>query len=578
MIVEMCRKLYIFILIFALAIALRVYQLDKVSPALFGDEVDVGYQAYSILKTGKDLYGRFLPVYIKSLSEYRAPLYIYSTVPFVGIFGLNEWGVRLPAVFWGVAGVIGLYLLLNQLFNSRIATFGALILGFSPWHIHYSRASFEVTMLLAFLIFATYFFVLFFEEKQSRAFAFLIISAALFGLTLYIYSTAILFTPLLIILLVVIHKNSFLRYKKIFLTFSLALFLVTLPMIWSMYSGEARGRFSVINIFQESVLLNKINLARSGQEFFTPEGEVKQTDPKWEFIFHNKPAIFAQVFTLNYLRAFSFDFLFAEGDPNFRHSIHEMGLLYLVELPLVIFGLWALIKTTAKKTLYIIIGWLLIAPIPAALTFDGGFHATRLSIMLPPLVTLSALGLYKLLTQSNVFFRPLKITVIVLALVGVIFYLHRYFVHYPVESWRWWHVGFKEAINFIKDEQHSYKTVIINNSYEPSLERYLFFTQYDPSLFHQQFVLDQHIRNILPGVDGFRLGEKLYFGKINDEARKLGGFEYIMKPNMLYMASSRDELIINEVSNYKFGNFKIVKSIFDPSGEPIFYILSGKND
>ena len=33
----------------------RLYKLDKFPPALFGDEVDVGYQAYSILKTGKDL-------------------------------------------------------------------------------------------------------------------------------------------------------------------------------------------------------------------------------------------------------------------------------------------------------------------------------------------------------------------------------------------------------------------------------------------------------------------------------------------------------------------------------------------
>lgn len=567
----MFRRWAILILVLLVAITLRIYQLDKVPPALFGDEVDVGYQSYSILKTGKDLYGRYLPIYIKSLAEYRAPLYIYSTIPFVGIFGLNEWGVRLPAVFWGVVGVIGLYLLLNQLFNRRVATFGALILGFSPWHIHYSRASFEVTMLLAFLIFATYFFVL--STKKS---VFLIISAVLFGLTLYIYSTAILFTPLLLVLLLVVHKDYLLRNKKSIFTYLFTLLFIVAPILWSIYSGEAKGRFSVISIFQGSVLLGKINLARTGQESLTPDGEVKQTDPRWEFIFHNKPAIFAQVFTLNYLRAFSFDFLFAEGDPNFRHSIHEMGLLYLVELPLIIFGLWELLKFTNKKILSIIIGWLLLTPIPAALTFDGGFHATRLFIMLPPLIALSALGLYKLLTQSNAFYRPLKIAVIVLALVGVVFYLHRYFIHYPVESWRWWHVGFKEAINFIKDEQQSYKTVIINNSYEPSLERYLFFTQYDPSLFHQQFVLDQHIKNILPGVDGFRLGEKLYFGKINDEARKLGGFEYIMKPNMLYLASARDELTINEVSNYKFGNFKIVKTIVDPSGEPIFYILTGK--
>lgn len=567
----MFRRWAILILVLLVAITLRVYQLDKIPPALFGDEVDVGYQAYSILKTGKDLYGRFLPVYIKSLSEYRAPLHIYSAVPFVGIFGLNEWGVRLPAVFWGVVGIVGMYLLLEQFFNQRVGILGAFLISISPWHIHYSRASFEVTMLLAFLIFATYFFIL--STKKS---VFLIISAVLFGLTLYIYSTAILFTPLLLILLLIVHTDYFLRNKKSIFSYLFVLFLIAAPILWSIYYGEARGRFSVISIFQESVLLDKINLARSGQEFLTPEGEVKQTDPKLEFIFHNKPAIFGQVFTLNYLRAFSFDFLFAKGDPNFRHSIHEMGLLYLVELPLVLFGLWELIKTTAKKTLYIIIGWLLLAPIPAALTYDGGFHATRLFIMLPPLVTLSALGLNRLLTLHKLYYRPLKIGVIVLAVVGVAFYLHRYFIHYPVESWRWWHVGFKEAITYVKANQDNYQTVVINNSYEPSLERYLFFTKYDPATFHQQFKLDQPSKNILPGFDGFRLNEKVYFGTISDEAKKSGGFEMVMKPSMIYLASARDEMTVNEVSSYKFNNFLINKAILDPSGEPIFYILTGK--
>lgn len=567
----MFRRWAILILVLLTAITLRVYQLDKVPPALFGDEVDVSYQAYSIFKTGKDLYGRFLPIYIKSLAEYRAPLYIYSAVPFIGIFGLNEWSVRLPAVFWGVIGVIGLYLLLNQFFNRRVAIFGALILDFSPWHIHYSRASFEVTMLLAFLIFATYFFIL-----STRRNVFLIISAVLFGLTLYIYSTAILFTPLLLILLLVVHKDYFLRNKKSIFTYLFVLLLIAAPMLWSIYYGEARGRFSVISIFQESVLLDKINLARSGQKFLTPDGEVKQTDPKWEFIFHNKPAIFGQVFTLNYLRAFSFDFLFSEGDPNFRHSIHEMGLLYLVELPLALFGLWELLKFTNKKILSIIIGWLLLAPIPAALTYDGGFHATRLFIMLPPLVTLSALGLNRLLTLQKSYYRPLKIGVIVLAVVGVAFYLHRYFMHYPVESWRWWHVGFKEAITYVKANQDNYQTVVINNSYEPSLERYLFFTKYDPATFHQQFKLDQPSKNILPGFDGFRLNEKVYFGTINDEAKKSGGFEMVMKPSMIYLASARDEITVNGVSSYKSNNFLINKAILDPWGEPIFYILTGK--
>ena len=105
------------LIILTIATFLRLWHLNQVPPELFGDELDVGYQAYSILKTGKDLQGNFLPVYLQSLSEFRAPLFIYSAVPFVATFGLNEWGVRLTATFWGVLGVVAIYFLTQKLFD-----------------------------------------------------------------------------------------------------------------------------------------------------------------------------------------------------------------------------------------------------------------------------------------------------------------------------------------------------------------------------------------------------------------------------------------------------------------------------
>ena len=89
------------ILIFVLAVILRIVALDRNPISLFGDELDVGYHAYSLLKTGKDYTGHFLPTYIQSLNEARAPLQMYLTIPFVAFFGLNEWGVRLPPALFG---------------------------------------------------------------------------------------------------------------------------------------------------------------------------------------------------------------------------------------------------------------------------------------------------------------------------------------------------------------------------------------------------------------------------------------------------------------------------------------------
>lgn len=548
----------ILLLILLIAIFLRVYRLDLVPPALFGDEVDVGYQAYSLLKTGKDLSGQFLPFYIKSLAESRAPLYIYSTVPFVGAFGLNEWGVRLPAAFWGVVSILAIFLLTKKLFNQKTALYAATLLTISPWHLQYSRASFEVTMLLSFIIFGIYFFI-----KGFKNYYFWFLSSIVFGLSFYIYSTATVFIPLTILLLMFIYRQQLKQFLRQLILAGVVLFIIVTPMLWSIYQGEASARFGGISIFQQTVLLDKINLARKSQ----------QNNPKVEVYFHNKPTVYAQVFTLNYLRAFSEEFLFTQGDPNFRHSIHELGQLYYFEIIFLLFGIWWLIAHGEQIQKRLFLGLILIAPIPAALTADGGFHATRLFIMILPLIIINSLGLAHLTGISKKFFKASLLVILILAILNVSFYFHRYYAHYPQESWRWWHVGFKEAIGFAKDNDKNYSQLIFNNTYEPSLIRFLFWFEYPPDQFQKQFISIQKKQTKFVGFNGFSLDDKYYFGSVDNQ---MGLVDFI-KPGMLYMVSQRDEV----AGDWDFRintpeQLNLLKTIINPLNQPIFYLVTKK--
>lgn len=542
--------------IIGLAIFLRTYHLDSVPPALFGDEVDVGYQAYSLLRTGQDLYANSLPVFIQSLSEYRAPLFIYSTVPFVGVFGLNEWGVRLPAVFWGVLGVLGVFFLTRKILDERLGLIAAFILTVSPWHIHYSRAAFEVTMLLAVSLFATLFFLK--GIKQNK---YLFLSAVLFALTPYIYRTAVVFTPLLITLLIVLFKEEVIKNIKIYLGSLLLIFLILFPFTMQIIYGQVSDRFSAISIFTDQVLKDKITLAqKAGVELDIPH----------ERLFHNKPLVWAQVFTLNYLRAFSPEFLFTSGDPNFRHSIHEMGQLYYAEIILLILGIWVLTNTQGgiNKERKLILGWLLFAPIPAALTADGGFHATRTFIILPALVIISSIGCYAIWERIHeVHFRYLAVLLSIMLMFNFVFFMHRYFIHYPNESWLAWHYGFKEVLTFVKENNLNFDKILINNTYEPSLIRFLFWTRYDPDRFHQFFSKDQIIKNVTDGFNGFSLEDKYFFGRVNRP------FENLVDSRTLYVASARDD--VTNLDSLKHTNIKLLKTVYSPTGQPIFYLITG---
>lgn len=560
-------EITIFSIILVLAISLRLFKLDSLPPALFGDEIDVGYQAYSLLKTGQDLSGNFMPLYIQSLSEHRTPLYLYSAVPFVAIFGLNEWGVRMPAAFWGIVSIVGIFLLSRKLFNTKAALITMFILAVSPWHLQYSRASFEVTMLITFIIYGIYFFLLGLSNNR-----YLFLSAALLLLSIYIYSTAVVFVPLLISLLFIIYwRQIFKLSPKIISSLVLISTILIMPFVIAYFTGESKARFSSISIFQDSVLEDKINLARKAQDFYLPDGQTIPSNPAAEKIFHNRPAIFLQVFLKNYFQSISPLFIFADGDINFRHSIHEMGEQYYVEFILFILGLSALTKLDTKKSA-LLIGWFLLAPIPSALTSDGGSHATRLFIMLPSITLISGLGGEWLLNNFKSFYIKLfAALVVIIFLFNFIFYIHRYYIHYGPESWRWWHVGFKEAMLYMKSEENNYNLIGFNNTYEPSLIRFLFWNKIDPADFHKNKFPILEKTELFPSYTGFKYTDKFFFGGI-EQGKEIA---QSLPAGVLYMVSARDEVPGNwDWSKDPPGGIKVLKTIYDPTGLPIFYVIT----
>src|SRR6266404_5968345 len=117
------KRWVVLLLVLLVALFLRVYKIDSNPPGLTPDEATLGYNAYSILKTGKDEYGTFLPIIFKSFGDYKPGLYIYFTAPFVAVFGLNETSVRLPSVVAGTITVFLIYLVTKELFGKEKLAF-----------------------------------------------------------------------------------------------------------------------------------------------------------------------------------------------------------------------------------------------------------------------------------------------------------------------------------------------------------------------------------------------------------------------------------------------------------------------
>src|SRR3989344_4023982 len=146
--------------IIVIAIFFRFINLPNIPVGFNDDEAAFGYNAYSILKTGMDEWGRFLPFpAFESFGDWKLLVFLFLTAITQFFFGLNEFATRFPSALFGVFAVFACYLLSKRLFDKKVALLAALFLAISPWHIVASRNAFESDLLVFFITISTYFFL-----------------------------------------------------------------------------------------------------------------------------------------------------------------------------------------------------------------------------------------------------------------------------------------------------------------------------------------------------------------------------------------------------------------------------------
>jgi hypothetical protein len=555
---------FLLVLIILVASFLRLYKLSVNPPSLFGDELDLGYQAYSILKTGKDYQGNFMPIHFHSLAEWRTPLYLYSAVPTVAIFGITPLGVRLPAAIFGILGVLVIYLFVKELLTFGIphtdkhpmALLAAFLMAISPWSLQYSRAGFEVTEMLFLLILGLFLFL-----KSLFNSKWLWLSVLCLVLTPWVYSTAKLFTPLLLILIIIIWRKEILLMKKSDLIKStLVGMVIGVPIILNTILGGGTQRIGDISVF-------------SDQNMEQVVGQSRSLDNN-KFVY-NKYTYWDEKIINNYLQSFSTEFLFLKGDINLRQSIGK-GELYLIEIVPLLVGLafFFLEKGRDYKTKSLMAFWLLFGAVPSALTMNGGVHATRLILILPPIIFFISFGLvalYRLIVQKfKMFF-----VVAVLSFYGVcmFFYFHEYYAIYSVTSAHWWHYGWGPAISEIKSIDKGYDRVIISMKGEPAWIFFAGYYQYDPALWQKDYPIGRDVE--VAGFGKISHTGKFYFGSPEDSVKIYGIGKYI-DSKTLYLANASEDgenLILHPDKTPE--GLKLIKAIPFPSGEPAMYLFSG---
>jgi len=481
-----------------LAVFLRLFNLDLNPPSLNWDEVSHGYNAYSILTTGKDEWGQFFPLTsFKIFGDYKLPLYIYLTAPFTA-FGLNEWTVRLVSALSGIGAVFFTFLLVQKLFKSEILSLvSCLLLALSPWHLLLSRAAFEANLALFLVILATWLFLIGLEKKN-----FLILSAIFYGLSLYSYNSAKIFVPLLLVTLFLLYRKEILAKTKFSIAAFVIFILMFLPHLILLPSQEGQARFYWSTILDSGAIAS-INQARSSSTLPGP----------LPMIINNKATYFLSHFFPNWLSHYSPQFLFFKGGSHYQYSIPGKGVAYPQELPFVIVGLIAFLFLR-KKGAVLVLSWFVLGPIAASITRESP-NVLRSILTLPSLQIISAFGVIKFAELLGKLEKEFKIAFLSLFLALLFFssavFLKDYFSEYRIKySWAWQY-GYSQMVNFVKENYGSNDRFIITKKYGEPHEFLLFYLKWPPQKYQTDPNLIRYYRSNWYWVDRF---DKFYF--VND--------------------------------------------------------------
>jgi 4-amino-4-deoxy-L-arabinose transferase-like glycosyltransferase len=488
-------------------VGLRVVGLDRVPPGLYADEACNGYDAYSILLTGRDHHGNFLPLVFQGFNDNRMPLFDYSLVPLIGAFGLSPSVVRLGAALWGTADLVAVVILAALILGLPGAVVTAVLVAVSPWHLPLSRYGTEVILASTTVSLAMACFFLWLKRHEDR---WLLLSGVLFGLTLYSYPITKIFTPLMLGLLTLLYWRELRQARSkalIALAIVLALAAPQAALLWRHWA-EMQAHFSEVSLFHYI----------STCPGCSPSKQAEAVGASF--------AVRAADFAAAWLSYFTPDFLFLSGDRGGHWELlfpPGVGMLVPEQALLIGLALVGLFGGHRRKLAVLLIGWLVLAALPAALLVPGGAWnpgpsgqlpvpfvlAKRLPESVPltpwllfahpdarhdvlaiaPWILLSALGFVTLIEWSSSR-TTLKMAAVVLIVIGTIFhgarFVRSYFRDYPIIAAPYFYYGLDQVIGSIPKFRTREEPVIIDDRIAQAYIQVLFHEHYPPALFEQE--------------------------------------------------------------------------------------------
>lgn len=546
----MKKEKIILISIVLLAIVLRFYALDKIPIGFIPEEISTGWNAYSLLKTGRDEWGNLLPIFFKETGGYKLALNSYLIVPVMAILGPTELAVRIPTAVAGILSVILVYFLTLFLFKKKnIALAASLLLALSPWHISMGRYGVDVNWGIPLFLFGLLTFL-----KSYRQPKLLILSAISFGLSYYTYFNYDVFTTLFLgALFLLTAKIQFAPSRRKFsLLFIGIVGIFLLPYI---ISPTLLTRFSQATSVSQVGFVNRINEHRGACDDYYP--------PVLCRVFYNKVTERGLELSRNYINHFSTSTFFLYGSKLGLSGMPDnWGLFYPLEFLFIVLGIIIIVKKKMYSRELVL--WALLAFIPSSLASEA--HVWRMLTIVPLPHIVAAIGAVALLHQLRKK-SWLVIGVGVLLAVFVSRFWLDYTAYFPFWQAKNSYFGFRSAYAYLLPKAAEYDAVVVappGLGFEQLYIYYVFYSQLDPSILQKEIDVDRSV------------GEG---GWVN--VSRIGKWYFAADPRNLWETLPEKTLILTdetlkpeELTSSEFlTTARALQTIYNPNGDPAFKII-----
>lgn len=469
------RKSYIVLLLFITVLILGFLHISKnniSAPCMNSDEAAHGYNAYSILKTGADEYGEFLPARFKSFGEYKFPLYSYLSIPFISTIGLNEIGIRALNFAVALLFPFAIYFLVKELFKKEeIGVIAAVLIstslgiGIVATHAH------EVFLATLLITISAYFYLKFLtnETYQNAVLCILPLTLSLFA-----YQSSRLFA--VFFLLFAIGYYFFHRKTSSQRKFFLVLFVFALSV------------FAVTDILNKPARLENLFLTNTAGFSLRINEIVGEGGSR---IVYNKVSMGIRDVIYNHASYYSPQFLAINGDANYRFGFPKMAPMTLLEYLFIFVGIYFLFKNK-ERWRYFLMGLFIISPLTAALSW-ADLSITRSFYLFITSLILSAYGIYNILLLSknkSIFFYILG--ALILVQVTFLYYSWDFYInHYSKRAviTRAWQCGYKELGAYINENKNKFDSFYITRKNGQPYIYTLFYLNYSPTDYQAQATL-----------------------------------------------------------------------------------------